>query len=150
MNIVFNSPFDIQILENLFCSNYFFKSRSTQTFHIFPKSSYILTYVSIVVVGKYMKYSKVLLIIHKSFQALSPSLSTLLLGLKLIQPNWNDNGQNKDLVQAIYMNGQVDFSTDEGKRGYECSKYGGPRFSDWSDVDKILTEESVYKRIFFV
>ena len=83
------------------------------------------------------------------FQALSPSLSTLLLGLKLIQPNWNDNGQNKDLVQAIYMNGQVDFSTDEGKRGYECSKYGGPRFSDWSDVDKILTEE-LSKRIFFV
>ena len=97
-----------------------------------------------------MKYSKVLLIIHKSFQALSPSLSTLLLGLKLIQPNWNDNGQNKDLVQAIYMNGQVDFSTDEGKRGYECPKYGGSRFSDWSNVDKILTEESVHKRIFFV
>ena len=149
MNIVFNSPFDIQILENLFCSNYFFKSRSTQTFHIFPKSSYILTYVSIVVVGKYMKYNKVLLIIPKSFQALSPSLSTLLLGLKLIQPNWYDYGR-KDLIQAIYMNGQVDFSTDEGKRGYTCPKYGGSAFADWSNVDEILAEESVAKKIFFV
>ena len=93
-----------------------------------------------------MKYSKVLLIIHKYFQALSPSLSTLLLGLKLIQPNWNDNGQNKDLVQAIYMNGQVDFSTDEGQRGYACPKYGGSAFADWSDVDEILAEESVAKK----
>ena len=54
------------------------------------------------------------------------------------------------MIQAIYMNGQIDFSTDEGKRGYTCPKYGGSAFADWSDVDGILAEESVAKKIFFV
>ena len=102
--------------------------------------------------GKTIKYSlavSVLFIIHNSFQALNPSQSKLLLGLKLIQPNWYDYGR-QDLIQAIYMNGQIDFSTDEGKRGYTCPKYGGSAFADWSDVDGILAEESVAKKIFFV
>ena len=106
------------------------------------------TYKKVHTWSKTIEYS-VVFIIYTSFQAINPSQSKLLLGLKLIQPNWYDYGR-KDLIQAIYMNGQVDFSTDEGKRAYACPKYGGSAFADWSDVDEILAEESVAKKIFFV
>ena len=57
------------------------------------------------------------------------------MGLKLIQPFWDSNlAEENTLIQAMYMNGKVDFSNEDAKSGLNCPKY---HQLDWSTLGNV-------------